>query len=219
MLEKLLPGDVITMSNTISGWGIKSLIMRLAYWRIRSHQKKIYGDDYQDTHAVIYIGKWQGEHVAFEYTPPAARFFVLINDAFNTAFGRNIIASVNKSSFIYPETQNVIKLGKMNGSLWTTQFPNARVWRNIYSSEFTTKQSYLISLCMEDCGTLYDVGQLLSIEFNNKKLDWGKKLKVCSAGVAVLYTKILGISQFNIADEFVAPAAFSHSKNFKKVEF
>jgi hypothetical protein len=99
---------------------------------------------------------------------------------------------------------------------------HTRVWRYKDSQIFTSQWDYFFGVIIQNFeGRLYDVGNLAAIEFNNNRLDWGRKLKTCSTGVATIYEMLCNratgksFSSFGMELDDTPPAAFANSEDFK----
>lgn len=93
-----------------------------------------------------------------------------------------------------------------------------RVWRHKKFVFESSQQNKLYEECMNFNGSLYDAGELLADEFDNRRFDWGKKYKVCISGVAMFYELIFGqrmVARLDING--VVPASIANESEFELI--
>lgn len=201
-MDYLMPGDVLLSWKQPEHalWPPRALLNRYGHWRLRKYGEKLYpSGDVRYDHVRIVCGAIYPDAprmiLGFEFTQPSARFFWFPEDPGHWMYGAEY-------SKLFRPTEQAM----------TPEF------RSLNISQQARK---MFVKCIPWNGSLYDVGQLLDINFDlHRFFDLGKRNHVCSSGArAVLEGG--GVLIPNLFPEVklnkTPPCSFANSKFFEAV--
>jgi hypothetical protein len=201
-MDYLMPGDVLLSWKQPEHalWPPRALLERFGHWRLRKYGEKLYpSGDVRYDHVRIVCGAIYPDAprmiLGFEFTQPSARFFWFPEDPEHWMYGAEY-------SKLFRPTEQAM----------TSEFK---------SENIAMQARKMFVKCLPWNGSLYDVGQLLDINFNlHRFFDLGKRNHVCSSGArAVLEGG--GVLIPNLFPEVklnkTPPCSFANSKFFEAV--